>query len=542
MRIYLAQMTPRVGDVAGNAKLIVGAMRAAEEAGCDLAVCPELCLTGYPPEDLLLRPAFMQAVEAALAGLVRQAGRAGIVIGAPRRVGDSLRNSAFLLQEGRIVGVYDKQKLPNYGVFDEQRYFAPGDGRDCVFEISGWKVGIGICEDLWHDDLAAQQAGLACDVWLNLNASPFHVGKQAERETLVSRRARQFATPLIYVNPVGGQDEIVFDGGSHAVDGEGNLLLRAPLFDDWHGVLDLGGVGQGEIAPMPDQIEQIHRALVMGIRDYVCRNGCEQVVIGLSGGIDSALTAALACEALGSENVLGVLLPSSISSDHSIADAVQLADNLGIETVTLPIQPGVDAVGAMLAPTFAGWGKSAPDVTEENIQARMRGILLMAISNKSGRMLLTTGNKSEMAVGYATLYGDMAGGFAVLKDVYKTQVFALSRWINVDREIIPENSIVKPPSAELRPDQKDTDSLPDYAVLDAILMASIEERLGVDDIAARGYDRREVARVVRMLQLAEYKRRQAPPGVKITRRAFGRDRRYPITHAFREWEGSHEEN
>jgi len=542
MRIYLAQIAPRVGDIDGNVQRIIEVMRAAEKAGCDLAVCPELALTGYPPEDLLLRPAFMQAVEDALQRLVQLSGPVATVVGAPRRVGDGLCNSAFLLQEGRIVGIYDKQKLPNYGVFDEQRYFMPGDGHAPVFEIDGWRVGIGICEDLWHDDLAELQAGFACDVWLNLNASPFHVGKQHEREMLVARRARQFATPLVYLNPVGGQDEIVFDGGSHAVDGEGNLLLRAPMFAVWEGVLDLAAPGSADIAPVPEEIEQIHAALVMGVRDYVHRNGCRQVVIGLSGGIDSALTAAIACEALGSDNVFGVLLPSGISSDHSIKDAEDLAVNLGIETATLPIQAGVDAVEAMLAPLFAAWRMSEPDVTEENIQARMRGILLMAISNKTGRMLLTTGNKSEMAVGYATLYGDMAGGFAVLKDVYKTQVFELSRWLNREREMIPENTIIKPPSAELRPEQKDSDSLPDYEVLDAILMASIEERLGVDAIAGRGYDRGEVARVVRMLHLAEYKRRQSPPGVKITRRAFGRDRRYPITHAFREWEMSYEKD
>jgi len=534
VKIYLAQIAPRVGEMAANAELMLGCMQAAADAGCDMVVFPELCLTGYPPEDLLLRPAFMDAVEKSIEHVVRQSAAVCAVFGAPRRDGGQLRNSALLAQNGRLVGIYDKQRLPNYGVFDEQRYFTAGDGRDAVFEVNGNRIGISICEDLWHDDLAGVQAGLHCDVWLNLNASPFHVGKQVERELLVARRAQQFGAPVIYVNPVGGQDEIVFDGGSHAMDADGQLLMRAPLFASCTQVLDLHAAVRADISLLPEPIEQIHQALVMGVRDYVRRNGCTQVVIGLSGGIDSALTAALAVEALGAANVLGVLLPSRYSSDHSISDAEALVAMLEIESITLPIEQGVAAIETTLAETFDAWGKSAPDVTEENVQARIRGVLLMAISNKTGRMLLTTGNKSEMAVGYATLYGDMAGGFALLKDVYKTEVFALSRWLNREREVIPENTISKPPSAELRPDQKDSDSLPDYSILDAILKAHIEERLGVEEIAARGYPRADVVRVIRMLQLAEYKRRQAPPGVKITMRAFGRDRRYPITHGF--WE------
>ncbi|HKI60051.1 MAG TPA: NAD+ synthase, partial [Mariprofundaceae bacterium] len=406
--------------------------------------------------------------------------------------------------------------------------------KSVIFDVDGWKVGVGICEDIWSDDLAEKQAELAADVWLNLNASPFHIDKQLEREALMRKRAKQFNAPVIYVNPVGGQDEVVFDGGSHAVDATGSLLLRAPLFDLALPVVDLEQAGQMSTAEIPSTMAQIHDALVLGARDYVRRNGCQQVVIGLSGGIDSAVTAAIAVEALGAENVLGVLLPSKFSSDHSLSDAEVLAKSLGIEQITLPIVDMTDATEATLAETFAVWGKSVPDVAEENIQARSRGMLLMAISNKTGRMLLTTGNKSEMAVGYATLYGDMAGGFAVLKDVWKTDVFALAGYINREREIIPQNTIDKPPSAELRPDQKDSDSLPDYDVLDAILKATIEERLSVGEIAALGFDRDEVKRVVGMLHTAEYKRRQSPPGVKITRRAFGRDRRYPITHGFRE--------
>jgi len=534
MKIVVAQSTPRVGDLNGNVQLIQQAMAKAEADHCDIVVFPELMITGYPPEDLLLRPAFMDAVEAATSSVVAASRNSCVIFGAPRRDGDVLRNSVFLAQCGKIIGIYDKQFLPNYGVFDERRYFEAGDGTYPLFEINGWHVGISVCEDLWHDELAAKQACLPCDVWLNLNASPFHIGKQGERETLVARRAKAFGAPVIYINPVGGQDEIVFDGGSHAFDPQGNLLMRAPLFEPWLGIIKLGSVGEQHISALPDAMQQLHQALVLGIADYVLRNGCKQVVIGLSGGIDSALTAVLAVEALGAEHVLGVLLPSCYSSDHSIRDAEALAENLGIESTTLAIAESVSSIENTLADCFADWGKSAPDTTEENIQARIRGVLLMAISNKTGRMLLTTGNKSEMAVGYATLYGDMAGGFAVLKDVYKTDVFALCRWINRETEIIPVNTITKPPSAELRPDQKDSDSLPDYDVLDAILRATIEERLDINAIAARGFDKKEIKRIVGLLQLAEYKRRQAPPGVKITERAFGRDRRYPITHGF--WE------
>ena len=532
MKIYLAQIAPRVGDLQGNISLMREVMTAAEQSTCDLAVFPELAVTGYPPEDLLMRPAFMDAVEGAVQAMVASTGSVCAVFGAPRRDGSVLRNSIILARCGKIIGVYDKQCLPNYGVFDEQRYFAAGSGETCIFDVNGWRVGVGLCEDLWHDELAERQATMTCDVWLNLNASPFHVDKQLEREALVTRRARAFSTLFVYVNPVGGQDEIVFDGGSHVSDAQGHLILRAPLFESWGGIIDLADLADSEITPLPEAIEQIHQALVMGVHDYVLRNGCTQVLIGLSGGIDSALTAAIAVEALGAENVLGVLLPSKFSSDHSITDSETLVDNLGIDAITLPIEQGVAAVDLILADTFASWGKSEPDVTEENVQARMRGVLLMAISNKTGRMLLTTGNKSEMAVGYATLYGDMAGGFSVLKDVYKIQVFELARWLNRECEIIPANTITKPPSAELRPDQKDSDSLPDYNVLDAILSANIEQRLGIDAIVALGFERQLVARIVRLLQLAEYKRRQAPPGVKITERAFGRDRRYPITHGF----------
>ncbi len=531
MKIKLMQIMPRVGDILGNAKKVYHAMQQASGTDTDMLVFPELTLTGYPPEDLLLRPAFLAEVDEAIGAIVQSSGEAIVVFGAPRSDGNRLFNSVFMAQHGRLLGIYDKQKLPNYGVFDEQRYFTAGAGH-AVFNLKGVKVGVGVCEDLWDDDLAKRQQGLGCDVWLNLNASPFHVGKQHEREALTQQRAKQFACPVVYVNPVGGQDEVVFDGGSHVVDADGKVVLRLPLFEASEALVDIANLAPSVQAEVGEPDAQIYQALVLGVKDYVLRNGCSQVVIGLSGGIDSALTAVIAADALGADNVLGVLLPSRYSSAHSIQDAQALANNLGMACIELPIADVVDAVEATLAPTFAAWGKTQADVTEENIQARARGLLLMAISNKTGRMLLTTGNKSEMAVGYATLYGDMAGGFAVLKDVYKTQVFSLARYINRDGEIIPQNTIDKPPSAELRPDQKDTDSLPDYGILDAILKASIEDKLSVREIARFGYDKAEVARIVRMVNLAEYKRRQAPPGIKITRRAFGRDRRYPITHGF----------
>jgi len=522
-----------VGDIEYNTGLVQRSLEQAEAQGCDVVALPELVMTGYPPEDLLYRDAFMDVVEQAVEDVVRLTGEATLIFGHPRRTAEGLKNSATLARKGRRIGVYDKQALANYGVFDERRYFTPGTGRE-VFEVDGWRIGVGICEDLWDDAVAARAAAQAHDVLLNLNASPFHVGKQAERERLMAGRARQFTAPVLYVNPVGGQDEVVFDGGSHAVGPQGELLARAPLFEPAWLAVDVAEPC-GEVAEIPAPVEQIHQALVTGVRDYVCRNGSSQVLLGLSGGIDSAVTAVLACEALGAENVLGVLMPSRYSSRHSVADADALAASLGMQTIRLPIERAVNAAEATLEDVFAEWGLSEMDVTEENVQARIRGLLLMAVSNKTGRLLLSTGNKSEMAVGYATLYGDMAGGFAVLKDVYKTQVFELARRMNRDAEVIPENTIAKPPSAELRPDQRDADSLPDYAELDPILEAYIEQRLGPDQIAERGFDIAVVRRVVGMLYAAEYKRRQAPPGVKITQKAFGRDRRFPITHGFKEW-------
>jgi len=570
----LAQVAPRVGDIDGNAALILQAMQRAASSHCEMLVLPELILTGYPPEDLLLRSAFMDAVEHAIDRIIAASERVITVFGHPRRIERGLTNSASLVADGTLQGVYDKRALPNYGVFDERRYFIPGTGLD-AFSIHDWRIGVGICEDLWSDSIAASRPDSnPLDVLINLNASPFHVDKQHEREALMQKRAIRFAVPVIYVNQTGGQDEVVFDGGSHAMDADGQILARAPLFETADVLVNITagergqilGMGSGlesfqgrgqapalqrsgcraapcglptpspSICSIPQPIEQIHQALVLGVRDYVHRNGVRQAVIGLSGGIDSAVVAVLACEALGAGNVLGVLMPSRFSSDHSVSDAEALAQNMGMETVTLPIEHPVAAVETLLAAPFEAWGKGMPDVTEENIQARMRGLLLMAISNKTGRMLFSTGNKSEMAVGYATLYGDMAGGFAILKDVYKTQVYALAEHLNSKRTVIPQHTMDKPPSAELRPDQQDSDSLPDYETLDAILQAYIELGQSVASIVARGFDLDDVHRMIRMLYQAEYKRRQAPPGVKITKKAFGRDRRYPITHGFCEWE------
>ena len=530
----MAQVAPQVGDVAFNTGLVLGAMARAKAVDCDVLVLPELVLTGYPPEDLLLRSPFMDAVECAVSRIIATSEKTVVIFGHPRRNGNDLTNSASLAADGKLLGIYDKRALPNYGVFDERRYFMPGTGHE-VFPVHCWRIGVGICEDLWNNAVAEEAAMQPRDVLINLNASPFHVDKQRDREALMKQCAIRFGVPVIYVNQVGGQDEVVFDGGSHAVDITGKVVKRAPLFETADVLVDLTEPC-GQLTKIPSAIEQIHQALVLGVRDYVHRNGVVRVVIGLSGGIDSAVVTALACEALGAENVLGVLMPSWFSSPYSVSDAEELANNLDVETVTLPIARPVMSVETLLAGLFEQWETSAPDVTGENIQARMRGLLLMAISNKTGRMLLSTGNKSEMAVGYATLYGDMAGGFAVLKDVYKTQVYALAKYLNRKRGVIPLNIIEKPPSAELRPDQKDSDSLPDYETLDAILQAHIELGQSVVSIAARGFDLNDVRGMIRMLYLAEYKRRQAPPGVKITQKAFGRDRRYPITHGFREWE------
>lgn len=540
MKILLAQCSPKVGDLAGNTTMIIEAMKQAYDDGCDLIVFPELALTAYPPEDLLLLPSFMAAVDRMLSKIQQASEYIAVLLGFPCVDGDELYNSLALFHRRSCVFRYHKQQLPNYGVFDERRYFSSGAINQALsFSLHGQRIGVAICEDLWHPDFVARMKQHTVDLWLSINASPFHIGKAEQRQQLLQLRAQEMACPIAYVNCVGGQDELVFDGGSQLALPDGRLF-RTSHFSTSYWPIELDGsqvLASSEA--MMEPLAQLHQVLVCGIRDYVRNNHAKRVVLGLSGGIDSALSAVLAVDALGADAVLGVLLPSHFSSDHSIQDAESLARNLGIEYCTLPIAPVVEVTEDSLQPLFEAWGHEGRDVCEENIQARSRGLLLMAIANKTGRMLLTTGNKSELAVGYATLYGDMCGAFSTLKDVYKTQVFALSRWLN-EQSIasgqgirIPKNSIEKPPSAELSPNQVDADSLPDYEQLDAMLYALIEQHQSVEDLVQQGFDEAEVVRIERLLHQVEFKRRQSPPGVKVTTCAFGRDRRFPMTHQFR---------
>jgi NAD+ synthase (glutamine-hydrolysing) len=534
LRVYLAQLNLLVGDIEGNAdRVIRTAVEARDRHLADLAVFPELTLTGYPPEDLLLRPALDVRVGQALERIAAEVDGIDLVLGYPVIHEGKRYNAAGLIRGGRIAAEYRKALLPNYSVFDEKRYFEPG-GEPCVFDLHGTPVGITVCEDIWFAEPAARAAAAGAKLLLNLNASPYHKGKAPEREELVGKRAREGRMPVVYVNMVGGQDELVFDGSSFVVDADGQVAMRAASFEEAGAlvVFDAGDpvvpVG-GELLPHLEPLEAIYRALVLGVRDYVTKNRFHGAVIGLSGGIDSALTLAVAVDALGADAVEVVSMPSRYTAGMSNEDAAEQARRMGVKQRIIPIESAFNTFLGMLAEEFKGM---EPDVTEENIQARCRGIILMAISNKTGRMLLTTGNKSEMSVGYATLYGDMAGGFAPLKDVPKTLVYDLARWRNRDREVIPHRVIERPPSAELRADQKDTDSLPPYDVLDGILERYVELDQGRAEIVHAGFDRELVEWVTRLVDRNEYKRRQAPPGVKITRRAFGRDRRYPITNGF----------
>ncbi len=537
-RIQIAQLNLLVGDVAGNAERVIAVAGQARAAGVDLVVFPELTLTGYPPEDLLLRPELLQRVESALERIQRETARSApgmaLVLGYPRSAVGGLYNVAGVIRDGAMVAEYAKQQLPNYSVFDEKRYFQPG-GTATVFEHRGLCLALSVCEDIWQEGPSAQAAAAGAQVLININASPFHAGKAAEREALLARRATEHGFPVLYANLVGGQDELVFDGGSFLVDREGRVVARAPHFEESLLLVDLDAAGAPLLPPLPEPDQgtdgeaATYRALVLGVRDYVRKNGFSGAVLGLSGGVDSALTLAIAVDALGADHVEAVLMPSRYTADMSNQDAREQARSLGVQTHSVPIEPAFRAFLDMLAPVFAG---QAPDVTEENIQARCRGIILMALSNKQGRMLLTTGNKSEMSVGYATLYGDMAGGFAPIKDVPKTLVYRLAGYRNGLSPVIPERVLIRPPSAELRPDQTDQDSLPPYEVLDPILRLYIEEDHGIDAIVAQGFEESLVRRVAHLVDKNEYKRRQAPPGVRISRRAFGRDRRYPITSGF----------
>jgi NAD+ synthase (glutamine-hydrolysing) len=570
LRLALAQINTTVGDFAGNRDKIVGRIDEARSLGADIVVFPELAVTGYPPEDLLLKPDFAEAAVRTLSEIVPASRGLTVVLGCVYADTD-LYNAAAVLHNGMLAGVYRKQFLPNYGVFDENRYFQAGDQR-LVFSRGEVLFGVSVCEDIWYPEGPPQaqafQAGAG--LLINVSSSPYHMGKGLYRERMLATRAADNLATVAYCNLVGGQDELVFDGHSVVFGPEGDLLARAAQFEEELLVVDVDmrqvfrsrlynprrrqgrGIGadgfqrvelpvdcvqqapaqvQARVAPLLEPVEEVYRALVLGTRDYVLKNGFHHVVIGLSGGVDSSLTAAIAADALGPENVTGVAMPTRYSSAHSLEDAEQLARRFGIGFMTIPIDGTFQAFLDMLAEPFAG---KPPDVTEENLQPRIRGTLLMALSNKLGWLVLTTGNKSEVGVGYSTLYGDTAGGFAVLKDVPKTLVYDLARYRNrvAGRDVIPQRVLDKPPSAELRPNQKDVDSLPPYEVLDPILQAYVEESCGVAEIVRRGFDEATVRRVIRMVDRNEYKRRQSPPGIKITPRAFGKDWRLPITSRF----------
>jgi NAD+ synthase (glutamine-hydrolysing) len=530
LRVGIAQINAVVGDLDGNAARVLDAYESAVGAGCNLVVFPELMITGYPPEDLLLRPAFVAAAAETLAKVAARTGDATAVIGFPEQA-DRLYNAAAVCAGGRVLGVYRKQLLPNYAVFDEQRYFSASTEAGTVFDVAGVRVGVTICEDAWEPEPILAAAAQGAEVVVNINASPYYAGRLAEREALLSTRARQAGVPIVYGNLVGGQDELVFDGGSLVYDASGRLVARGKQFVEDLLVVDLDppAVEPARIEEPFGPVREVYEALVLGTRDYVRKNGFSDVLISLSGGVDSSLVAAVAVDALGAEHVVGVMLPSRYSSEGSVADAEALAENLGVRTYVVPIEPAHAAFEQMLARVFEG---RAPDLAEENLQARIRGNVVMTISNKFGWMVLSCGNKSEMATGYATLYGDMAGGFAVIKDVPKTLVYALARDLNAraGRDVIPQAVLDKPPSAELRPDQKDTDSLPEYEQLDPVIEGYVEGDESVAELAARGIDPELARRVARMVDRNEYKRRQAPPGVRVSRKAFGKDRRPPITN------------
>ncbi len=579
-RLALAQLNPTVGDIPGNTTRMVEHLRLARESGADLVAFPELATTGYPPEDLLFKKSFVEANVAAMEHVVAESRGIAVVLGfvQPREAG--VANAAAIGYDGRLIDVYDKIFLPNYGVFDEERYFTKG--KACpVYELGGVQIGVNVCEDIWYEvgpTTVQRQAG--AELIVNINASPFYAGKSAyRRDSIVGSRAVDHGLFVAYLNTVGGQDELVFDGNSMICDPCGRVVARGPAFSEAMILADIdvgavppladsssGGACREDLAAVgapkrvylagrrpvaerpplptvslcgePDEIEETYRALVLGTRDYLHKTGFAKAIVGLSGGIDSALTAVVAADALGPENVLGITMPSRYSSPGSVEDSAELARNLGIEFWEIPIEPAHTAFTEMLAERFAG---AAPNVAEENVQARIRGNVLMTVSNKFGWIVLTTGNKSEMAMGYATLYGDMAGGFAVLKDVHKMMVYSLSRWRNAQGglfasadDVIPQAIIDKPPSAELREGQLDEDSLPPYDILDPVIQAYVEDDCSYADMVAQGHDPSVVRQVITAVDRNEYKRRQAPPGVKITPRAFGRDRRLPIVNRYRQ--------
>ena len=522
LRIALGQMNAVVGNIDGNAAKVEDLAARARDAGAQLIVFPELTLTGYPPEDLLLKRGFLRRAQAALEGLSVSGITA--LVGWPEAVDGRVHNAAAVIADGEVRAVYRKVLLPNYGVFDERRWFEPGSD-PVVVDVDGTPVGITICEDIWAPEPTAATAAAGASVVVNLSASPYHHGKGMERERMIARLARDNGVTMAFCNLVGGQDELVFDGHSLIVRPDGEVAARGPQFDE-------ALVREGDVLEPLRPEEEIYRALVTGVHDYVAKNGFEKVVIASSGGIDSALTVLVAVDALGADRVVTVTMPSRYSSEGTRSDARAISENVGAQLYELPIETATAAYEELLGEAFAG---REPDLTEENLQARVRGNIVMALSNKFGWLVLTTGNKSEMSVGYATLYGDMAGGFAVLKDVFKQWVYRLVRWRNeqAGRELVPGSVLERPPSAELRHEQRDDESLPPYDVLDAILEGYVEDDLDAGELVGRGLPEDEVKRVIRMVDLAEYKRRQAPPGVKISPKAFGRDRRLPITNRWR---------
>ena len=533
--IALSQTNPVLGDLPKNAELVLQAAQAASARGAKLLVTSELFITGYPPEDLLLRDAFIQAVESSVLTLAKQLEQypeLRVIVGYPARTQQGLQNISSVLHQGKIIASYAKQKLPNHEVFDEVRYFVPGN-QPCVFECDGIQYGLILCEDAWHPGPAKQAHAAGAQILLVPNASPYHLKKEALRIEVLRSHIAQTKMPLVYVNAVGGQDELVFDGGSFALNSHGEVVMAMPQFKTGLGAVAVNSSGElekGLVTP-PQSVEaQAYQALVLGVRDYVNKNRFPGVIIGLSGGVDSALVLAIAVDALGADKVRAVMMASRYTADISWIDAHELANNLDVQYDEIPISGPVDALEASLAEQFKGM---KIDATEENIQARVRGTLLMALSNKTGRLVLTTGNKSEMAVGYCTLYGDMAGGFAVIKDIAKTLVYRLCAYRNSISPVIPERILTRAPSAELRSDQTDQDSLPSYEVLDGIVERYMEQNQSIAQIIADGFDAESVEKVTRLIKLNEYKRRQAPPGVRVTTRAFGRDWRYPITSQFR---------
>ncbi|HEY2074011.1 MAG TPA: NAD+ synthase [Gaiellaceae bacterium] len=524
MRLALAQINPTVGDIDGNRALILDRLEAAKEAGADIAIFPELAVTGYPPEDLLLRPGFIRAAERSLEQIASAVHGIVAIVGAPHTDGGRLYNVAAVCAGGEVTERVRKQLLPNYGVFDEVRYFTPGTDAAPI-EVGETTVGVTVCEDMWQPGPPASElARLGARLLVNISASPFHIGKDRSREEMFRTRARDNNASVVFCNMVGGQDELLFDGHSCVIDERGDVIARAPGFEEALLIVDLDAPGL--VVPFADELEQMRQALVLGLRDYVRKNGFTEVLVGVSGGIDSALTAALAVEALGAEKVHCVSMPSRYSSEATRTDARRLAETLGCDFREIEIETVFETFLSALAPSFSG---SEPDLTEENLQARIRGTLLMALSNKFGWLLVATGNKSELSVGYATLYGDMAGGFALLKDVFKTDVFRLSKYLGT----IPQSIIDRAPTAELRADQLDEDSLPPYPALDRVLEAYVEQDRSLEELSADGFEPDVVERAVAMIDRAEYKRRQAPPGVRLRPKAFGRDRRTPITNHWR---------